>query len=266
MIVDVAVVSGASVAALLVVHTITFAIGHRIGRYNVVDVAWGLGFIAVAAVAAVLGTGDPIRRWLLLALVAIWGLRLSGYIYRRSAGQGEDPRYADLLRDATIGQILAKVFVLQGFATWFISLPLQLSAVAGPTPRRWLAATLAGVLVWLTVSSSKPSATISCGYSRPTRPSRSADGSRPVGVDASSQLLRRRIRVVGTVADHITAWWSLATVLSPVLMTYFLVHATGARLTEKYMRAVRASANTSNGHRFSFRVHPDRRDHDDRGC
>ena len=150
MIVDFAVVSGASVAALLVVHTITFAIGHRIGRYNVVDVAWGLGFIAVAAVAAVLGTGDPSRRWLLLALVAIWGLRLSGYIYRRSAGQGEDPRYADLLRDATIGQILAKVFVLQGFATWFISLPLQLSAVAGPTPRRWLAATLAGVLVWLT--------------------------------------------------------------------------------------------------------------------
>jgi steroid 5-alpha reductase family enzyme len=41
-----------------------FAIGHRIGRYNVVDVAWGPGFIPVAAVAAVLGTGDPTRRWL----------------------------------------------------------------------------------------------------------------------------------------------------------------------------------------------------------
>src|SRR5277367_5562001 len=33
-------------------------------------------------------------------------------------------------------------------------------------------------------------------------PSRSADGSRSVGLDASSQLLRRRGRVVGTVADH----------------------------------------------------------------
>src|SRR6202035_3574330 len=101
MIVDFAVVSGASVAALLVVHTITVAIGHRIGRYNVVDVAWGLGFIAVATVAAVLGSGDPCRRWLLLVLVAIWGLRLSGYINRRSIGHGEDPRYTDLLRDAT---------------------------------------------------------------------------------------------------------------------------------------------------------------------
>jgi steroid 5-alpha reductase family enzyme len=32
------------------------------------------------------------------------------------------------------------------------------------------------------------------------------------------------------------AWVSLLTVLSPVLMTYFLVYATGAKLTEKYMR------------------------------
>ena len=48
-------------------------IGRRIGRYNVVDVAWGVGFVAVAAVAATLGHGDPTRRWLLLALVAIWG-------------------------------------------------------------------------------------------------------------------------------------------------------------------------------------------------
>src|ERR1700683_4611793 len=149
MIVNFATVAGASVAALLAVHAVTFVIARRIGRYNVVDVAWGLGFIAVALVAAILGNGDACRRWLLLALVAIWGLRLSSYIYRRSAGKGEDPRYADLLRDATVGQVGGKVVLLPGFATWFISFPLQPSAVTGATPRRWLAVTLAGVLVWL---------------------------------------------------------------------------------------------------------------------
>src|ERR1700748_3417079 len=115
VIVDFAVVSSASVAALLVVHAVTFAIGRRIGRYNVVDVAWGVGFVAVAAVAAILGHGDATRRGLLLALVAIWGLRLSWHIQRKTAGKGEDPRYAALLRDATLGQILRKVFVLQAF-------------------------------------------------------------------------------------------------------------------------------------------------------
>ena len=41
MIVDFAIVSGASAGALLVVFAITFSIAHRIGRYNVVDVTWG---------------------------------------------------------------------------------------------------------------------------------------------------------------------------------------------------------------------------------
>ena len=168
MIVDFAVVSGASVAALLVVHTVTFAIGRRIGRYNVVDVAWGLGFIAVAAVAAVLGTGDPTRRWLLLALVAIWGLRLSWHIYRRSAGQGRGsalrrpaarrhhrPDSGQGVRAAGLRHLvhLAAAATLRGRRA-------HPTALAGRHPGR-----RAGVADG---SPSKPSATISCGYSRPT--------------------------------------------------------------------------------------------------
>jgi steroid 5-alpha reductase family enzyme len=36
------VVSAASLAILVVVHGITFLIGRRIGRYNVVDATWGM--------------------------------------------------------------------------------------------------------------------------------------------------------------------------------------------------------------------------------
>ncbi len=108
MIADFVTVAGPSIAALLAVHAVTFAIGGRIGRSNVVDVAWGLGFIAVA---------------LLPTLVAIWGLRLSWYVNRRSTGKGEDSRYPDLLRGATLSQVVRKVFVMQGLATWFVALP-----------------------------------------------------------------------------------------------------------------------------------------------
>jgi steroid 5-alpha reductase family enzyme len=34
----------------------------------------------------------------------------------------------------------------------------------------------------------------------------------------------------------ITGWWSLLTVGSPLLMTYFLVYVTDAKLTEKHMK------------------------------
>jgi steroid 5-alpha reductase family enzyme len=240
MIVNFATVSGASAAALLAVHAVTFGIGRRIGRYNVVDVAWGLGFIAVALVAAILGDGDTSRRWLLLGLVSIWGLRLSWYIYRRSAGKGEDPRYADLLRDATVGQVLRKVFLVQGFATWFVSLPLQLSAVTGPTPRHWLAVTLAGVLVWLV------GVFFEAVGDRQLRVFKSDPRHRGVLMDRGLWAWTRHPNYFGDACVWwglwlitITGWWSLATVLSPLLMTYFLVYATGARLTEKYMRGRR---------------------------
>jgi steroid 5-alpha reductase family enzyme len=229
-------VSGASVLALAVVHSVTFAIGRRIGRYNVVDVAWGVGFAAIAAVAATLGHGDPTRRWLLLALVTIWGLRLSWHIQRKTVGKGEDPRYAALLRDATAAQVVHKVFLLQGFVTWFVSFPLQLSAVTGPTPKPLTAVTVVGVAVWLV------GVTFEAVGDRQLRVFKSDPANRGVVMDRGLWAWTRHPNYFGDATvwwglwlTTINGWLSLATVGSPLLMTYFLVHVTGARLTEKLM-------------------------------
>jgi steroid 5-alpha reductase family enzyme len=229
-------VSGAAVLALAMVHSVTFAIGRRIGRYNVVDVAWGLGFVAIAAVATTLGHGDPARRWLLLALVAIWGLRLSWHIQRKTAGKGEDPRYAALLRDARPLQVLRKVFLLQGFITWFVSLPLQLSAVTGPTPKSLAAVTVAGIAVWLV------GVTFEAVGDWQLKAFKSDPANRGVVMDRGLWSWTRHPNYFGDAAVWwglwlitINGWLPLATVGSPLLMTYFLVYVTGARLTEKLM-------------------------------
>ena len=229
-------VSCASVLALVAVHSVTFAIGKRIGRYNVVDVAWGVGFVAIAAVAATLGHGDEARRWLLLALVAIWGLRLSWHIQRKTVGKGEDRRYAALLRDATLFQVIRKVFVLQGFITWFVSFPLQLSAVTGPTPNALTAVTALGVAVWLV------GVTFEAVGDWQLKAFKSDPANRGVVMDRGLWAWTRHPNYFGDVAVWwglwlitITGWVSLATIASPLLMTYFLVYVTGARLTEKLM-------------------------------
>jgi steroid 5-alpha reductase family enzyme len=234
--VNLAQVSGASVLALAVVHSVTFAIGGRIGRYNVVDVAWGVGFVAIAAVAATLGHGDPARRWLLLALVSIWGVRLSWHIGRKTAGKGEDPRYAALLRDASVGQVVRKVFLLQAFITWFVSFPLQLSAVTGATPKQLTAVTVLGVAVWLV------GVTFETVGDRQLKVFKSDPANRGVVMDRGLWSWTRHPNYFGDAAVWwglwlitINGWLALATVGSPLLMTYFLVYVTGARLTEKLM-------------------------------
>src|SRR5579875_2687795 len=232
---SVVVVSAGSAVALVVVHAVTFVIGRRIGRYNVVDVAWGIGFIAVAAVAAVVGGGDVIRRWLLLALVAIWGLRLSWHMYRKSAGKGEDPRYADLLgAEPSVGRVLRKVFLLQGFATWFVSLPLQASAVAGPTSRRLLVVTVVGVLLWAV------GLVVEAVGDRQLRVFKADPAHRGMVMDRGLWAWTRHPNYFGDAC----VWWGLWlvalmaggtwwTAVAPLTMTILLVRVSGKALLER---------------------------------
>ncbi|MBX7433806.1 DUF1295 domain-containing protein [Mycobacterium sp. Y57] len=230
-------VSVASLAILVLVHAITFAVGRRIGRYNVVDVTWGLGFVAVAAVCAAIGDGDPLRRLLLLALVAVWGLRLAWHMVGKSAGKGEDPRYRALLRnDFSAGNVIRRIFVVQALAGWFISLPLQVSAVLGPTPAVLLPVLIAGVAVWML------GLTFEAVGDHQLRRFKADPAHRGAIMDRGLWAWTRHPNYFGDACVWwglwlvaFTGWISLVTVASPVLMTYFLAYATGGRLTEKLM-------------------------------
>jgi steroid 5-alpha reductase family enzyme len=101
---------------------------------SIVDIFWGPGFVLVAAAGWALGSGgDPARRALSFALVALWGLRLGGYLAWRNAGRGEDPRYQAMRRrfgDRFPIASLFTVFGLQCALLWFVSLPVQVVHVS----------------------------------------------------------------------------------------------------------------------------------------
>ena len=76
----------------------------QLDKAAVVDVAWGAGFVLIALATAIVGTaldeGTGWRRWLVVAMVAVWGLRLAWHIRGRAVGEHggkEDPRYAEML-------------------------------------------------------------------------------------------------------------------------------------------------------------------------
>jgi steroid 5-alpha reductase family enzyme len=233
------VVTAVSIGVLVVMHGITFAIGRRIGRYNVVDVTWGIGFVGVAVVGLVFGSGDLFRRILLSALVAVWGLRLAWHMVGKSAGKGEDLRYENLLGgDFSAGRVLRKIFLIQAAATWFVSLPVQVSAVLGPTPRLLWPILIAGVAIWFA------GLLFEAVGDHQLRRFKADHANKGVVMDRGLWAWTRHPNYFGDACmwwglwlASIAGWISLVTVLSPVLMTYFLVYATGARPTEEYMKA-----------------------------
>lgn len=232
------VVTLIAVAALAVLHAGTFAVARRLGRYNVVDVVWGLGFVLVAVCCAIVGDGSPVRRILLVGLSGVWGIRLSLHMFRRTRGHGEDPRYTALLDKHGHSPLVAarRVFLTQGLAQWFISLPIQVSAIAGPTRGPGWAAVVAGTLVWLVGFA------FEAVGDRQLARFRADPANRGSIMDRGLWAWTRHPNYFGDSC----VWWGLwliaaaawpgaLTVLSPVLMTWVLVFGTGAHMLERVM-------------------------------
>jgi steroid 5-alpha reductase family enzyme len=119
---------------------------------SIVDIFWGLGFVIVNGFYFVLTpNGSEARKWLISALVTIWGMRLSLHILWRNWAKPEDFRYHAWRRAAGSGWwwcSFFKVFLLQGILLWIISTPL-LTAQYANQPASLQTLDYLGLEVWL---------------------------------------------------------------------------------------------------------------------
>lgn len=247
---DLAIVSAASLGALVLLMVGTAIWAKRADRVAVVDVVWGMAFAVVAIVASFVAQAEndgpvdtdlALRRFVLIVIVVVWAARLASHIKQRSAGHGEDPRYEKMLggtpSQVGIGPAIRKVFVVQGIAVWVVSLPLQVGAVE---PVRWWAFVWIGVAVWLV------------GLVFEAVGDRQLEAYKALPKNEKPPVMQtglwRYTRHPNYFGDACIAWgfWlvgglasgpvpALVTVVAPVAMTYFLVFATGARLLEQTM-------------------------------
>lgn len=223
-----------TLGAVALVLGLTLLVALRQGRHTVVDVAWGLGFVAIALTAFLVGHGDSGRSWLGLLLTAVWGLRLAGHIYRRSRGKGEDPRYEELLARAPGSRTafaVQRIYLTQGAVMWFVSLPVQVAMVEPGAlgPLAWV-----GVGVWAV------GLFLEMVGDWQLEQFRADPANRGKVLDTGLWRYTRHPNYFGDAC----VWWGLSLiafdawpgilfVLSPVFMTWNLAKGTGAALLEK---------------------------------
>ena len=144
-------VYGIGALAILGLMTVLWIISLILRNSSIVDIFWGPGFVMANWVYFALTPGGyPVRKWLIAAIVTIWGLRLGSYILWRNHGKGEDFRYRQLREKSPAKwwwQSFFIVFLLQAAWMWIISAPL-LAAQISAAPDHLTTLDILGLLLW----------------------------------------------------------------------------------------------------------------------
>lgn len=228
-------------AVIVAFMAVGLAIARRQEKLTIVDTMWGIGFVLVAVATALVslgGDGAPALRWILLAMVGVWGLRLAWHLHRRNSRLPEDPRYAALAEAdgrSFTRVALNRVFLPQGIAMFLVATPIMVGA---NNERIVWPLLIIGVVVWAVglFFEAVGDAQLAAFKSDPANRGKIMD-----------QGLWRYTRHPNYFGDSCVwagiwivvagSWVGLATVVSPIAMTIFLTKVTGAALNEKGMRS-----------------------------
>ncbi len=226
-------------AAIVVLMLLTWLVSVALRNASIVDIVWGLGFVAVAWTVR-LQTDDGLRarQWLLVAMTTVWGMRLAGHLLWRNHGKGEDFRYAAMRRkwgSRFALYSLPIVFLFQGLMMWVVSLPVQ-GGQSDRTPDLGLAAA-AGVASWATgfVFESLGDWQLARFKANPAHVGKVMD-----------RGLWRYTRHPNYFGDA-CVWWGIGlvaaetgsaawTLMGPLLMNVLLVRVSGVELLERSLR------------------------------
>ena len=114
-------------AAVIALGILLWLVSLAVRDSSIVDIAWG-PLILLIGLSYYLTTDAPgSRARLIVALVALWAVRLAAHIGARNLGHGEDFRYAAWRAqhpDTWWIRSYFKVFLLQGVIAWIVATPL----------------------------------------------------------------------------------------------------------------------------------------------
>jgi len=129
--------------------TLLWLVQLRTRNAGVVDIAWAATIGLLGAWFAATSTGDATRRLLAAALIVLWSVRLTVYLWRRVVGHPEEGRYASLRRrwgrQANLKMFM--FFQMQAAAATFFALPILVASHDPTAPL--IGRDLVAVAIWM---------------------------------------------------------------------------------------------------------------------
>ena len=208
----------------------------RLRDVSIVDIVWGGAGAFIAINTFLVTDGALPRKVLITAMTVVWGGRLALHIASRKRGKGEDFRYAAMRAEHPESfprRSLVTVFLLQAFLIWAISLPVQVAQLQ-TVPSGLTVLDVFGLGVWI----------LGFGFEAVSDRQLRSFLSDPANEGrVMDRGLWRYSRHPNYFGDSLI-WWGIflvaaatprgwVTILSPVLMTFFLMKVSGVPMLER---------------------------------
>lgn len=232
---ELALVLAASAGAILLSMLALWLLSIPLRDASIVDIFWAPGFAVAAWVSFALSSGTSARKWLLAILTTIWAARLGLYLLWRKRGHGEDPRYTRMIEHLGAAKrhriTLTRVFLLQGVVMWAVALPVM----AGQVWREPLGVfAYLGAAIWLIGFVFE-----AVGDWQMAR-FKADPANKGKVMDRGLWRYTRHPNYFGDACIWVGLWLiacdhppGFVLIVSPALMTYFLVAVTGKALLER---------------------------------
>ena len=208
----------------------------KIKRADFIDIYWGPSFFFSALLIFFLNNNFTLANFIVLILVGIWGMRLALYLFFRNIKKDEDKRYVKIR--ASIGNIglYFITYMIQVVLIGLVSLPIQVLIIQTETANLNFIS-LIGIIIALSgvVIESIADFQMSNFKLIPNNKDKLMD-----------KGLWQFSRHPNYFGDSLF-WWgvfilsygytsNLLIIISPIIMTYFLMRVSGVTLLERQLR------------------------------
>ena len=208
----------------------------KIRRADFIDIYWGPSFFFSALLIFFLNNNFTLASYIILILVGIWGMRLGLYLFFRNIKKDEDKRYIKI-RDS-IGNIglYFITYMIQVILIGLVSLPIQILIIQNEAIDLNFIS-LIGVIVTFTGIIIESIADLQMSKFK------AIPNNKGKLMDKGLWQFSRHPNYFG---DSLF-WWgififsysytsNLLIIISPIIMTYFLMRVSGVTLLERQLR------------------------------
>ena len=129
---------------IFVIQLVFFAFAAYFETDKVTDLSYGLSFVAIAAILLIANKTYYLWQILLVLMVAIWGIRLAGFLFIRVLKLKKDYRFDGIRENAAR---FGRFWLLQAISIWLIMLP-GVAALGSNTNLSLNFAMYLGLAIW----------------------------------------------------------------------------------------------------------------------